>query len=83
MISYCNRSRVHRFRVHGKPACHARPENIWEEEVIGAVQGMVEEKTRVKARAGRPACLALQSIAGRWRAGQILAGLGASSTKER
>jgi hypothetical protein len=43
-----NRSRVERFRVqrfwiHRKPACHARPENIWKEHVIGAVQGIVEE----------------------------------------
>ena len=27
-------------------ACHARPENIWKEQVIGGVQGMVEETNR-------------------------------------
>jgi hypothetical protein len=30
----------------GRSACHARPENIWKEQVIGAVQGMVEETNR-------------------------------------
>ncbi len=25
------------------PAYHARPENIWKEQVVGAVQGMVEQ----------------------------------------
>jgi hypothetical protein len=38
--------RVQRLWVHRKPACHARPENIWEKEVVGPVQGMVEETNR-------------------------------------
>jgi REP element-mobilizing transposase RayT len=29
-----------------RPACHARPENIWKEQVVGIVQGMVEEASR-------------------------------------
>jgi hypothetical protein len=42
---------VHGFRVqrlwdHRKPACHARPQNIWKEQVIGGIQGMAEETNR-------------------------------------
>ena len=29
-----------------RPACHARHENIWKEQVVGIVQGMVEEASR-------------------------------------
>ena len=53
------------------PACHARPENIWKEQVIGAVQGMVEETDQRYGASGQVA------------AGQVFASLRARSTKER
>ncbi len=38
--------KIERFEDVVSPACHARPENIWKEQVIGAVQGLVEETNR-------------------------------------
>ncbi len=38
--------RLKQFEDVVSPACRARPENIWKEQVIGAVQGMVEETNR-------------------------------------
>ena len=35
-----------------RPACHARHENIWKEQLVGIVQGMVKRQGG-KARAGR------------------------------
>jgi len=39
--------------IEVSPACHARPENIWKEQVIGAVQGMVEETNRCYGTSGQ------------------------------
>ncbi len=41
--------------IEVSPACHARPENIWKEQVIGAVQGMVEETNRCYGTSGQVA----------------------------
>jgi len=35
------------------PACHARRENTWKGQVIGAVQGMVEETNRCQGTSGQ------------------------------
>ena len=48
-LLHCNRSWVQGSEIVGplhKPACHARRENISKEQVIGAVQGVVEEANR-------------------------------------